>query len=302
MNKRKRLGVADACNLLLFPLIVGVVVNISPQASGQIVPDNTLPINSSVPPGCTACTITGGTIRNSNWFHSFSQFSVPTGGEAFFNNVNPTIQNIITRVTGGSISRIDGMLRANGTANLFLINPSGIVFGPNAQLNLGGSFIASTANSLKFSDGTEFSAVNPSASPLLTMSTPLGLQYGSNPGSIEVQGPGNFLFVNAPPFQIVRDFRPPGLQVQPGQTLALVGGDLLLQGGNLTAEGGRVELGSVAGGTVMLTPTNPGWALSYQGIQSFKNINLTQAASVDTSGNSGGIIQVQGRNVSLTDG
>jgi filamentous hemagglutinin family protein len=286
----------------VFPLIVGALVNPSSQASAQVIPDNTLPNNSSVPADCTVCTINGGTIRNGNWFHSFSQFSVPTGGAAVFNNVDPAIQNIITRVTGGSISSIDGILSANGTANLFLLNPNGIVFGPNAQLNIGGSFIASTANSVQFSDGSEFSAINPSASPLLTVSVPIGLQYGANPGQIEVQGSGNNLFVNFAPFQIARDLRPPGLQVQPGQTLALVGGDLLLPGGNLTAEGGRVELGSVAGGIVTLTPTNPGWALSYQGIQNFGDIRLSQAASVDVSGNSGGVIQVQGRSVSLTDG
>jgi filamentous hemagglutinin family protein len=298
----RRLLAAVGSGWLMLPLMVGVEGHVPSQASAQIVPDATLPTNSSVPVGCTVCTIDGGTVKNGNWFHSFSQFSVPIGGEAFFNNVDPAIQNIITRVTGGSISRIDGILRANGTANLFLINPSGIVFGPDAQLNLGGSLIASTANSLRFSDGSAFSAVNPAAAPLLSVSVPLGLQYGANPGRIEVQGPGNFLFVNAPPFQIVRDFRPPGLQVQSGQTLALVGGDVLLSGGNVTAADGRVELGSVAGGTVMLTPTNPGWAFSYSGSQRFGDIRLSQSASVDASGSNGGVIQLQGRNVSVTDG
>lgn len=302
IHRQGALTAADTYRLLMVQVLVGAMVSTASQVSAQIIPDNTLPVNSSVPAGCTVCTIDGGTVRSGNWFHSFSQFSIPSGGEAFFNNIDPAIQNIISRVTGNSISTIDGTLRANGNANLFLINPNGIVFGPNAQLNLGGSFIASTADSLLFSDGSEFSAVNPSASLLLTVSTPLGLQYGANPGRIEVQGPGNNLFAVADPFQIVRDFRPSGLQVQPGQTLALVGGDVLLQGGNLTAEGGRVELGSVAGGTVMLTPTNPGWALSYPGIQTFGDIRLSQAASVDASSNSGGVIQVQGRSVSLTDG
>lgn len=110
------------------------------------------------------------------------------------------------------------------------------------------------------------------------------------------------MFVNPFPFEIVRDFRPSGLQVQAGQTLALVGGEVLLQAGNLTAAEGRVELGSVAGGMVALTPTNPGWTLGYQGVQNFGDIRLSQAASVDTSGNSGGVIQVQSRNLSVTDG
>lgn len=302
MNRPQPVQSIDFSRLLLSSLFAGMMVSHIAPVSAQIIPDATLPNSSSVPAGCIACTIEGGTVRGSNWFHSFSQFSIPTGGEAFFNNADPAIQNIIARVTGGSVSSIDGVLRANGTANLFLLNPSGIVFGPNAQLNLGGSFIASTADRLLFADGSEFSAVNPTASPLLTVSVPLGLQYGSDPGPIEVQGPGNNLFVATDPFEIVRAFRPPGLQVQPGQTLALVGGNLFLPGGNLTAEGGRIELGSVTGGTVSLVPTNPGWALSYQGAAGFGEIRLTQAASADVSGGSGGTVQVQGRRVSLAEG
>jgi filamentous hemagglutinin family protein len=220
---------------------------------------------------------------------------VPTGGSAVFQN-GTDVQNIISRVTGSSISNIDGLLKANGTANLFLLNPNGIIFGPNAELNIGGSFVASTASSLKFADGSEFSATNPSAPPLLTVNVPVGLQYGPSPGRI----------VNQSKVTDSSGF-PVGLQVQPSKTLALVGGEVALEGGNLTAPGGRIEVGSVASNSLIrLNPTNKGLDLSYEGVQNFQDIHLSQGAVIDVSDPSGlvgsGDIQVQGRRVTLTDG
>jgi filamentous hemagglutinin family protein len=250
-----------------------------------------VPVNSTVTPNNSTFTITGGSRAGGNLFHSFNQFSVPTGTTAHFNNA-PDIQNIITRVTGSSITNIDGTLKANGTANLFLINPSGIIFGPNASLNIGGSFLASTASRVKFADGREFSTTAPNTAPLLTVSVPVGLQFGASPGSIRNQSTAT----NSSG-EVV------GLAVRPEKTLALVGGDVLLEGGYLTAPGGRIELGSVAGNAaVSLTSADKGYALGYSGVGNFQDIQLSPKAVVNADGEGGGDIQIQARRVTLRDG
>jgi len=271
--------------------------------TAQIVPDATLPLNSTVTPGGTTFTIEGGTEADRNLFHSFREFSVPTGGTAFFNNAN-TIQNIFTRVTGGSISNIDGLIRTNSTVNLFLLNPNGIIFGRNASLNIGGSFLGTTANSINFADGTSFSATNPETTPLLTISIPTSLQFGPNPGQIVNQSVAVSAFGDSGQ----GNKQPVGLEVSPGQILALVGGEIVLPSGLLTAPGGRIELGSVgANSLVSLTFNDSGFALGYAGVQNFQDIQLSQGAAVnasddkDASGEGGGTIQVQGRRVVLTE-
>ena len=174
-----------ATTLSVLPFIIP-----SPTVHAQIIPDATLPENSRVPSGCLTCIINGGTTRGTNLFHSFQEFSIPTGGTAWFNNV-PAIQNILTRITGTFPSNIDGLVKANGTANLFFLNPNGIFFGSNARLELGGSFFASTASSFKFSDGSEFSATNPQAPPLLTINITPGLQLGSYQSGSRIINQGN---------------------------------------------------------------------------------------------------------------
>ncbi len=292
------------CNQKLFLGGVGVLLGllIPPSTTAQVIPDATLPQSSNITADGNINTITGGTVAGSNLFHSFDQFSVPINGVAYFNNTLD-IQNIFSRVTGGSVSNIDGILRANGTASLFLLNPNGIIFGPNAQLNIGGSFIGSTASSINFANGTQFSATTPQITPLLKISVPTGLQFGSNSGAISVQGPGyNLPSQTSLIFPIVTGSSSTGLQVQPGKTLAIVGGDVSLEGGILKAGGGRIELGSVDDGLVSLNSNISGWTLSYESVPSFKNIQLSKQSLVDASGFSSGSIQLQGANVTFNSG
>ncbi|MEO0769622.1 MAG: filamentous hemagglutinin N-terminal domain-containing protein, partial [Cyanobacteria bacterium J06649_4] len=152
--------------------------------SQPIVPDSTLGAETSVMGNGVVDSnavklIEGGATRGENLFHSFSDFNVGAGEAVYF--ANPiNIENILSRVTGDSLSTIDGVLGVDGSANLFLLNPNGLVFGPEAVLDIAGSFSASTAGSLRFSQGDEFSAITPEQS-LLSVSVPLGLQLNTQP-------------------------------------------------------------------------------------------------------------------------
>jgi filamentous hemagglutinin family protein len=238
-----------------------------------------LPIAAQVAPdGSLSTTVTSTDNRNfviengdrtgSNLFHSFREFSVPTGGSATFNNAID-VQNIFGRVTGGSVSNIDGLIRANGRANLFLLNPNGIVLGSNAQLFIGGSFIGSTANRLRFSDGTIFDTSTASA-PTLTVSVPAGLQFG-NRSQIQVNGSGNQEIVPTTKF---------GLAVAPGQTFALVGGAVTFDGGVATAAAGRLEVGAVSQGEVQIFPSPVGWQFDYRQVEQFGHVQLLNRSSL----------------------
>ncbi|KOP26168.1 hypothetical protein AMR41_12995 [Hapalosiphon sp. MRB220] len=282
-------------------VILGCFIFIN-KATAQINPDNSLGtessiVNPDVIKGIPSDRIDGGAKRGSNLFHSFKDFNVDANRPVYFSNP-ADIANIITRVTGGNPSNILGKLGVLGNANLFLLNPKGIYFGPNASLDLGGSFFGTTADSFIFNDNFEFSATNPQAVPLLSVNIPIGLRFRENPGSIQIQGDGLGLRSTAELINTTSELR-----VQPNQTLALVGGDLFLEGATLKTAGGRIELGSVAGsGLVSITPINKGFALGYGNVQNFGNIQLSQQAAVDASGLGGGDIQVWGRRITLANG
>jgi filamentous hemagglutinin family protein len=169
---------------LSFASAIGIIGGLGDNvfAQSQIVPDRTLGAESSqVIPNVNNLpveVINGGAIRGANLFHSFEEFNIAQGRRAFFFSPSPTIQNILARITGRNPSQILGILGTfgNSNPNLFLINPNGLIFGPNARLSIGGSFIASTASNVVFADGTLFQATPSQPSPLLTISVPIGLQ------------------------------------------------------------------------------------------------------------------------------
>ena len=270
--------------------------NVNP-VKAQVNSDNS--VGTEVNQTDNVSEITGGTTKGENLFHSFQEFSLTSTDTAFFNNAI-NIKNIISRVTGGTVSDIDGLIKANGESNLILINPNGINFGANARLDIGGSFLGSTANSIIFEDGTVFSANN-SQSPLLTVSVPIGLQLGQNSGAINVQGTGNNLSLENPIFFPFNRGEVAGLKLQSGKTLGLVGGDITFTGGVVASER-RIELGSVAEGIVNLNFGSQNFSLSYENVSAFKNINLTQQALVDASGKGSGSIHIQGDAVNVNDG
>ena len=286
-----------------------IILDSAEAQPNQVLIDQSLGAESSVIKpnidvnGLKSDLIEGGASRGENLFHSFTEFNVGEGNRVYFNNPSQ-IQRIFSRVTGGHQSSILGTLGVLGNADLFLLNPNGIIFGPNAALDLKGSFIATTASDLIFSDGTRFSAVNAEPSALLTVSIPVGLQFRNIPGAIVNQS--QTLYDTGKNFKDIG-----GLQVQPRKTLALIGGDVTLQGGFLTADGGRVEVGSVAdSGQVSLKPIVKGWMLGYDGVQNFGDIRLQQGlfpySQINANGNNnvleGGDIQLQGRHIILADG
>ncbi|MEG3960030.1 two-partner secretion domain-containing protein [Microcoleus sp. herbarium2] len=283
--------------LLLFPF----------PAIAQIIPDNSLGAESSRTVADTinnlpSDRIEGGATRGVNLFHSLRQFNVGEGRGAYFVNPNG-IANIFTRVTGGNPSNILGVLGVQGNANLFLLNPKGIVFGPQARLDLRGSFLASSADSVVFDNSYQFSSSNPQSIPLLNLNIPIGLNFRQNPGKIINASAAPALTIPRLPPGIPQIFNNTGLAVAPGQTLALVGGDIELNQGSLTASTGQILLGSVASpGMVGLGATPFGLSLNYDKIFNFGNIQITNGSQINTSGLGGGKVDIRGGNVNLNNG
>ncbi|MGC9506114.1 filamentous hemagglutinin N-terminal domain-containing protein, partial [Baaleninema sp.] len=275
----------------IFPLAQTLSTPSDEVFLAQITPDATLGTEASVVTpnasvnGNPATLIEGGATRGANLFHSFQEFNVNSFESVYFNNP-ANIQNILSRVTGNNISNIDGVLGVNGSANLFLLNPNGILFGSGASLDISGSFFASTADSLVFENNAEFSATNPASAPLLTVSVPVGVQLGNSPGTIRGTEAS--------------------LEIRQRETLALLGGTIDLDGVQISAPGGRVLLGGVGGtGTVALQFSNSGSRVSLTGWELPENldrspISLTNSASITVIDRIGGEISIDASDITVS--
>ncbi|MGF1488332.1 MAG: filamentous hemagglutinin N-terminal domain-containing protein [Prochloraceae cyanobacterium] len=271
--------------------------SIQKTVKAQIIPDTTLSNNSKVINSINNnLNIHGGTVRGNNLFHSFREFNVNTGQSVFFDASG--INNIFTRVTGANPSNIFGTLGVNGNANLFFINPNGIIFGPDAHLDLSGSFFATTADNIRFGNDI-YSAVQKNPPPVsLTHNFPDGLGFGSNPGNIVIQGNGHGLKSDAliPSFSLFQENQPiKGLTVN-SSNLTLIGGNILFEGGILRSKTGNIEIASIKSGQLTFSPQ---LNINYNKVLKFNKIQFLDKSLIKSE--SGSII-IQTENLSIQKG
>jgi filamentous hemagglutinin family protein len=223
-----------------------------------------------------------GRVQGNNLFHSFNQFNLYAGESASFSG-DATIANVISRVTGGNYSFIDGVLQSTiPDANLFFINPAGVLFGENASLDVDGSFFASTANALNFSDGATFHADTYSASTL-SIAEPASFGFVGNMRSpIVVQG-GRLI-------------------TPPGRTIGLMAGDIQVSGsenGLIGGDSGNVLLSTLVGdGNIALSGEASALESSSAEL-SGSTILIVNSGELSTGGESGGYIRIDGDHIIL---
>ncbi|MEM6253052.1 MAG: S-layer family protein [Cyanobacteria bacterium P01_D01_bin.156] len=274
------------------------VLSMPVQAQTTVNPDGTVG-TAVIPDGSGGLLITGGTQQLTTLFHSFSDFS-PEGTDVLFllDGAQSGVDTVIGRVTGSNVSLINSQLGLFGGNNpdLYLINPNGITLGPNASLALPGSFLASTADSVVFADNVEFSAIAPAVAPMLTVSTPIGLNMGNNPGDIQVNNSGHNITLNSfSPLDL--STTPLGLAVQPGQEITLVGGNVTVDGGRLFASSGHLNLAALASGQFSTQPDSSGSYVATSSTSVLGDISLESSALLNVSGFGSGDITLQGDNI-----
>lgn len=289
------------------------LVRSNPIVSNSIVSDGTLPNPTIVKENL----ITGGTQSGRNLFHSFDRFSVPVGQVAKF-QPDSGIQNIITRVTGLKASVIDGEIQAPG--NFFLINPNGITFGAESTLNIGGSFFATTAPVLKFSDGKTFGSDRSTVAPVLSVNVPIGVQWGLQ-ASGAIRNFGNLsvpetLTLIAPTMTFeqatatgrsVEIQAPTQLSLNQSQITTSNGGTINIQVGDLTANSSLIDSSYITNpvtNPVTNLAFNQPAKLTIQGTGNlvFDRLSSVEAKTFPTVTNPGNPIEISGRSIVLRNG
>jgi filamentous hemagglutinin family protein len=301
MNAITRSHYFQAIPIALLPLSTTTIALLSmPSAIAQITPDRSLGaeqsrLNPNVTiDGKTSNRIEGGARRGANLFHSFEQFNINEGQRLYFANPEG-IRNIFSRITGGDRTNILGTLGVEGNANLFLLNPNGIFFGRNATLDIRGSFLATTANGVRFGNQGSFSTVNPDAPPLLTVN-PNALFFTQTSGRIENQSV-------APAGADLRGNPRFGLQVPDNRSLLLVGGEVTLDGGGLQVANGYISLAGMSGtGEINLDANGDRFSLNVPANLLGADVTLKNGAIASTNGEGGGRIQTWGRRIIVRDG
>ncbi|MEH2166025.1 MAG: filamentous hemagglutinin N-terminal domain-containing protein [Nostoc sp.] len=274
--------------------VVGIAVSIHPTFA-QLTPDNSLGKERSqvIPINKNNDRIDGGAARGANLFHSFQDFNVNEGQGVYFANPEG-ITNIFSRVTGGNSSNIFGRLGVLGGANLFLLNPNGILFGKNASLDLQGSFVGTTANGIQFGNQGVFSATNLEAAPLLTIN-PSALLFNQIQANAGITNQSQ---ADAGKNLLAEDVT--GLRVADGKSLLLVGGNINLDGGSIRTYEGNIELaGLAAPGNVGLNIAGDNISLAVPDGVERANVSLNNAAEVNVRGTNGGNIKIHARDVNL---
>ncbi len=283
----------------LFLILICLVFStaIPDRVYTQVVPDGTMGTAGEIKGPVYDIKAEYGKQADSNLFHSFGQFSIASGETADF-RVSPAIRNIISRVTGGEISSIDGTLRSTlsgssviSDANLYLLNPAGVMFGPNARLDIGGSFHVSTADYLRMGKDERFNAVA-DVEPLSTAAPEAFGFLNSDIASIRIEGRGEIT-------QQDWETNSSGLRVKAGNTLSLIGGDIEIKNGafyedvkigDIAAPEGRINMASAASpGEVRFADAGP----DVSSFQKMGTLSLSDNATVSVSGNRSGDIFIR---------
>lgn len=286
--------------------IASILTTLSLQSvcNAQIIPDQSLRNQNSVvlPSGPNLQLITGGALRGQNLLHSFSQFSIGEGSAAYFQD--PGVKNIISRVTGNNTSRILGLLGVRGNANLYILNPSGFIFGNNSKIDIGGALTISTAQSIEFEKDYIYDVLSKNNVPSIDLGNPASLNFANSPqGEIQVLGNGHKLFQPGNIFAPVTGFgqSADGLITRGGRQISFFGREIRFDAGLVTSPSGNITISAIKQGKVKINQVFNGVIYDYSSVSDFGNILLLNQSLLDVSGLGLGNISLVGKNITVSD-